>query len=320
MMLADALAARRSGNLDLLRLMAAMAVVVSHAWPLALGPGAQEPLEALTGRSLGAWAVLLFFFLSGLLIVQSAERRSARAFWLARVRRILPGLTVALLVTVAMAVACGATPDGAEAVRYVVRGLSLFGVEHEITGAFAWNPYPLAVNGPLWSLQYEVAAYAICFAASRWARGAVVVLAVAVALMMMPGLPGRVATFAPLLFAFALGMVAWRMRGWIALTVPVLAVLVAIAVVTQSAPLGTLAFCHAVLLAAYRFAVREMPVDLSFGVYIYGWPVAQALMAVEPGLTPVALAGATVLCTLPLAWASWTLIERPALPMRRALA
>ena len=44
MWLSDALVQARSGNLDLLRLIAAVAVVVSHAWPLALGPGAVEPL------------------------------------------------------------------------------------------------------------------------------------------------------------------------------------------------------------------------------------------------------------------------------------
>jgi hypothetical protein len=56
----------RSANLDALRLLLAAAVVVSHAWPLALGPGTAEPLAALTGHALGGWAVGLFFFLSGL--------------------------------------------------------------------------------------------------------------------------------------------------------------------------------------------------------------------------------------------------------------
>ena len=319
MRLSDALVQARSGNLDLLRLIAAVAVVVSHAWPLALGPGAVEPLQALTGRSLGGWALVLFFFLSGFLIVQSVERRSGRAFWLARARRILPGLSVALLISVVVALASGATPTAAEVVRYVLRGLTLFGAEHRLTGAFAANPYPLAVNGPLWSLQYEVAAYVICFAASRvsWGSGAVLVLALV--LTLAPGLPERLGVFAPLLLAFAFGMVAWRLRGRALLTGPALALTVLVAVVSQNAALETLAFCHAVLMVAYRLPASTFPADLSFGLYIYGWPVAQALMMVEPDLTPPALAFATLLCTLPLAWASWTLVEHPVLH-RRALA
>ena len=89
--LSRAFAEGRSVNLDALRLMLAAAVVVSHAWPLALGPGTAEPLAALTGHALGGWAVGLFFFLSGLLVTASAERRGARAFWAARARRIVSG-------------------------------------------------------------------------------------------------------------------------------------------------------------------------------------------------------------------------------------
>ena len=82
--------AGRPNNLDLIRLAAAAAVVVSHAWPLAMGPGTAEPLKALTGHSLGGWAVGLFFFLSGVLITASAETHGAAAFWRRRALRILP--------------------------------------------------------------------------------------------------------------------------------------------------------------------------------------------------------------------------------------
>ena len=224
---------------------------------------------------------------------------------------------MALLISVVVALASGATPTAAEVVRYVLRGLTLFGAEHRLTGAFAANPYPLAVNGPLWSLQYEVAAYVICYAASRVPWGSVLVLALV--LTLAPGLPGRLEVFAPLLLAFAFGMVAWRLRGWTLLTGPALALTVLVAVVSQNAALETLAFCHAVLMVAYRLPAITLPADLSFGLYIYGWTVAQALMMVEPDLTPPALALATLLCTLPLAWASWTLVEHPVLH-RRALA
>ena len=80
MTLSDAIAVRRGNNLDALRLLAAMSVVMSHAWPLALGIGTTEPLQVLTGRSLGGWAVVLFFFPSGYLIVQNAKRPTALAF------------------------------------------------------------------------------------------------------------------------------------------------------------------------------------------------------------------------------------------------
>jgi peptidoglycan/LPS O-acetylase OafA/YrhL len=214
MTLADALTGPRAANLDALRLVLAAAVIVSHAWPLALGPGTPEPLAAATGHALGGWAVLLFFFLSGLLVSGSAERRSLRAFWTARARRLLPGLGAALLVTLALALASGATPGATEAVLWFARALTLVSIEHRIPGAFAGNPYAEVVNGPLWSLFHEVAAYAVCVLLVRAgalrrpaALAALIALATALALA-HDLLPGRLATFAPLFAAFAYGMAA----------------------------------------------------------------------------------------------------------------
>src|SRR6056297_142596 len=164
MTLGDALRTDRSRNLDLLRHLLAVAVIVSHAWPLALGPGTPEPFEEMTGRALGGWAVGVFFFISGLLIAASADRRGVLAFWTARARRLIPGLFVALLVTLALAMVSGSSADVAEATAWLFRAITLVSIEHRLTGAFDANPYPGVVNGPLWSLFHEVAAYAICAA------------------------------------------------------------------------------------------------------------------------------------------------------------
>jgi peptidoglycan/LPS O-acetylase OafA/YrhL len=228
MTLSQAFAEGRSANLDALRLFLAAAVVVSHAWPLALGPGTAEPLAALTGRALGGWAVGLFFFLSGLLVTASAERRGARAFWTARARRIVPGLGAALLVTLGLAYASGAVAGLAEAAAWFFRALTLVSIEHRLTGAFAANPYPLVLNGPLWSLFHEVAAYAVCFVfvALGGTRRPLAVLALlvlaALAALFAEALPGRIGTFAPLFAAFALGMAAHVFRDRLRLS-PILA-------------------------------------------------------------------------------------------------
>ena len=299
-------------------------------WPLALGIGTAEPLQAMTGHSLGGWAVVLFFFLSGFLIVQSAERRTAAAFWAARARRILPGLAVALVASLGLAILSGATPPTIEAARYILRGLSLVGLEHQITGAYASNPYPHAVNGPLWSLQYEVAAYLICFAAVRLRLlcspvGAEALLALAIGLAVFaPILPGRLATFAPLFLAFALGMTAWRFRTSIALhpallLPPILAAFLGFGT-TLGDVIGTAAFCYGVMMLAYRTPALDLKEDISYGVYIYGWPVAQTLVTLLPRVTPIELAVLSIVCTLPIARASWSYVERPALPLRSKAA
>lgn len=317
MTLAAALSSPRGANLNHLRLIAAGAVIVSHAWPLALGPGTDEPLAALTGHSLGGWAVALFFFLSGLLIYLSAERRNTLAFWQARARRILPGLAMALLVTVLLAKASGSTASLSEAATYLLRALTLVSLEHNLPGAFAANPYAQAVNGPLWSLSHEVLAYVICrmvviTGAMRRPMGLAMVLGAS--LMMWwaePLLPARLATFAPLWLAFALGMATARLAARLKLR-PGLALALAL-----TAPLGwpfaVLALGYGALVLALRLPVLPQRGDWSFGLYIYGWPVAQMVVHLMPGLSPVALALISLTATLPFAAASWWLIEQPAM-------
>jgi peptidoglycan/LPS O-acetylase OafA/YrhL len=60
--------------------------------------------------------------------------------------------------------------------------------------------------------------------------------------------------------------------------------------------------------------------DLSFGLYIYGWPVQQILAAAElPAyMPPLAFAAAALAATAPLAWLSWRVIESPAQHWNRA--
>ena len=94
----------RDNNFNLIRLCAATAVLVSHAWPLTRGPGTVEPLQRLTGHSLGTLAVYVFFAVSGFFVSASfARRASAADFLAARALRLFPALTVSLvLVTLLM--------------------------------------------------------------------------------------------------------------------------------------------------------------------------------------------------------------------------
>ena len=323
MTLDRAMAPGQSNNLHAVRLALAAAVIVSHAWPLAYGEGTVEPLKALTGHSLGGWAVGLFFFLSGLLIAGSAGRNTAARFWAARARRILPGLTVALLVTLALAAASGASLTPGIATTYLLRGITLISLEHRLPGAFANAPISGVVNGPLWSLAHEVAAYALCWGAARLgllrnAWGLVAILTAALILWAMPALPARAATFAPLFLAFALGMLAHALRArlplspWLTLVLLVLAPL--------GWPFAIAALGHGALVLAFRLPARPLAHDLSFGLYIYGWPVAQGLMHHMPGLTAPQLAALSLLATLPFAALSWRLVEAPMLPRHAAKA
>lgn len=338
--LAEALARGRRNNLDLVRLAAALAVVVSHAWPLALGAGAAEPLSRTLGLSLGGAAVLLFFFVSGLLIADSAHRTAGRplAFIAARAGRILPGLFVALVVTAGVAALTGAGFGAGEAAAYVLRGLSLASLQHELTGAFAANPLPYKVNGPLWTLFYEVLCYAV-IAAAAWSGllrrrlGWVALVGSAGALWAGFGPVGteaegalayRLSVMAPLALAFALGAAAWGARRALRVDWRLGLALGALAWAAHGSafflPVFVAALGFAALLAAYRLPVRRPGGDISYGVYIYGWPVAQAAVAVLGPVPPLTLAAVSAVAVLPFALLSWRLVEAPALGLAARIA
>jgi peptidoglycan/LPS O-acetylase OafA/YrhL len=60
--------------------------------------------------------------------------------------------------------------------------------------------------------------------------------------------------------------------------------------------------------------------DISYGVYIYGWPVQQFLAAqgVHTAVPPLVFAGASLLAVAPLAWLSCRYVEGPAQRWRRS--
>jgi len=90
-------------NFDALRFLAALGVVLSHAYPVTQGSNDREFLMVLSGgqTSLGEVCVMVFFVISGFLITQSFVRSdSAIGYMTNRVLRIVPGLAVmALLVS-----------------------------------------------------------------------------------------------------------------------------------------------------------------------------------------------------------------------------
>lgn len=90
----------RDNNLNLIRIVAASAVLVSHAYALTSGQEMSEPFRAATGLSLGQFAVAIFFGMSGLLIARSFDRRQSLAHFVsARFLRLWPALAVVLTLT-----------------------------------------------------------------------------------------------------------------------------------------------------------------------------------------------------------------------------
>lgn len=335
----DAHLAGRDNNLNLIRVIAAGAVLVSHAFPITLGQGAEEPLENLTGLSLGGHAVALFFVLSGLLIARSFDRgRSRTRFLLARALRLFPGLVVVLVLTVLAGAMFTKLPPTAYftasgTLTYVPRNLSLALLQYPLPGVFTENPLGQTINGSLWTLFYEVICYGAVFMLGivgmlrRRALFSCLFLLIAAGFVLSvswspeTGLGYRLDRFAQLAFPFALGTLAYLWRDRLVLDWR-------IALALWSAPFmaaGTFLLPLTIIVATgyslawFGFVVKGPLLafnrlgDYSYGIYIYAFPVQQSLVYLFPGMTPLGNILAATPATVFFAVLSWHLVEEPAL-------
>ena len=337
-----------NNSFGLVRLLAAIAVIISHGYLIVGGVDGIEPLATLTGYPLGAHAVHVFFTVSGLLVAASFDRRPhIVAFGAARFFRIYPGLVVA---TVAVFLVCAVFASSAgwaeilkgSVVGYFAKILIGFAGSGTIPGVFETLPNPGEVNVPLWTLKYEVICYislALIMAAIIRVKivsplAAALGVVVLSAIWLLQGKAYNDANFldhiARFSFAFWCGVVAWQLRAIIPLRAVILAALFALTAVSIYFHLPTvphtlmiLSGYLAVFVAQYRFGGLSTFTDsndLSYGVYIYGWPVQQLLVLNFPSISPEGNILAALLIVLPLAFLSWRFIEKPALRLKDRFA
>jgi len=296
-------------NFDLMRLVAALLVVVSHTFPLA----GQAPFRIMGVEDLGALGVSIFFVISGYLVSASYER-DPKSYLLKRILRIEPGLIASLVVTVGL-LAFVTTAPAAEywpaAALYVLRNALLYPATYELPGVFQDAPMAGIVNGVLWTLRLEFSFYLVLLlirARLAWVlalTGACAAVFVAMTLTdpyWADDKSTRIAFLTArngLLFFAGAGLQLSRRKVplWLGAASAVAFPL-----------LGPLSLPTAVLGLSRP---GKLPADLSYGVYIYAFPIQQWL-AVH-GQLNVATA---VLAVLPFAAASWFLVERPALRLK----
>jgi enterobacterial common antigen flippase len=341
---ADAISA---DNFNFLRLLAAWLVLFSHAYHLT-GAAAAEPLLVLTSgkMTLGTLAVGMFFSISGYLITGSAYARSSlRSFLSARFRRIFPGLAVVVALS---ALALGPLMTSLNfteyfsntlVLTYVLRNLSLFHLQYGLPGVFDATPYGAVVNGSLWSLPIEFALYlatgasVVALRVLGWLRRPLIpLLAIAVTsltcwYLVLQGSTSGAALLIPYFMlgsAFRLSQRGLALQGAIAASLLVAVMLGLLANWKVFPVLACCAISYCTLwLAGHRTWIvpfnAERIGDLSYGIYLFAFPVQQTILALGLAHTPEMLTLVATLLVLPLAWATWHGIERRFVLARSAI-
>lgn len=339
----------RANNFDFIRLVFATFVIVSHSYPLTASTDCDWLCKLSNGQVVLSYiGVKGFFILSGYLIYQSMERsKSVFDYFFKRFLRLFPALFVMLgltLIVLVPLVYSGDAPFYSHPMywSYFWKNLLLYPTQYFINGVFDHNPYPNAVNGSLWTIAYEFTMY-VCVALflfvrsrgslAKWMVTAVVIVLVALQL----GAPAALHQLsigpylnAELLFDlgtfFLIGsaLAAWKIERinhkWIWCLLFATAIVVAM-YTNVFMPLRYFVLPLPILLfglsaTPYLKSIGEYLGDLSYGIYIYGFPVQQLVVYYLNPIQPIVLTCIAVLITGILSYFSWHWIERPSLSLK----
>jgi peptidoglycan/LPS O-acetylase OafA/YrhL len=325
----------RANNFDSLRTIAALMVLVSHAFPLS-GHDAAEPIRRLSHgqTTAGTIAVAIFFIISGYLITMSFERNPvARSFIMNRVLRLVPALAVVVLFLTFVAGPLLSRDATSLYLRqpatyeFPIVAVTLVHFYDGLPGVFLHNPFPRSVDGSLWTLHYEVACYVLVFllGVSHILNKYVTAFLFLVGLVaMVSGVGHHVTEFGTYFLAGAV-IHLWKppIRGDLAAASALvwIAALLWRGVTPASATAGAYLVIFLAVSPSIRLPRLARWGDLSYGIYIWAFPVQQSIAWLRGGHVAWYVdAAASLPIVLGLALLSWHLVEAPALALKRRRA
>jgi peptidoglycan/LPS O-acetylase OafA/YrhL len=329
----------RRNALNAFRLALAMGVILWHSFDLT---GRDVPFAAAR-QLLGEVWVDGFFALSGFLITSSWLRRSRLGDYIAaRSLRILPGLWVCLVVTALVVAPIGVAIQGGSAaklllsagpIEYILNNGALLPWQTDIDGTPRGVPWPGMWNGSLWTLGWEVLCYIavaglgmVGLLRRRWLLPAAMALALSWSAYTVSGEPTIAHNGGRFAVMFLAGALLHQGRNLIPARWSLVAVSVVIVLASSLLPdyrlIAAVPLAYAIIVSGSLIHNKHLRLrtDLSYGVYIYAFPIQQLLVICGlGGMNPIAFWVISAAASLPIAALSWFLVEKPAMSLKSRL-
>lgn len=338
---------RYKNNFDFLRLIAAALVILRHSFGLS---GNHDPLILATNGNmhLGQLGVAVFFSISGYLIsISLIHSNNWMDYIWKRFLRIFPGLIVCVLIIVFILGPLVTTLPLSEYFTSsgtwgYLSNISLYKLQYDLPGVFENNIYGPAVNGSLWTLAYEFTFYFLLLIISITGllkRNALIVGLLLVLILrfylgdrffvynystnLLLGL--NITKFYEFFLYFFLGALVYYFRDYIRhfgklFVLFLVCYIVLIYFSSDYARIG-----NYFLIVSLTFYVSFLPGktneigkigDLSYGLYIYSFPIQQVIIMLLPNISVFTYFVLSLLGVIPIAYASWHLIEKPFLKLK----
>lgn len=336
----------RENYFDLIRLFAALLVLFSHAYPLSGNDN--EPLLVLSNGQVtfGNLAVYIFFIISGLLITQSYFYSSSLITFLkSRILRIFPGLLGVLLFS---AFIIGPLFTTLSLKDYLqdpttldyLKAVFLFPMYWNLPGVFETNIYADSVNGSLWTIPFEFLCYLIigCLGFFKLLKHRYLMLFITICTFYyfmfnktISPVGGRLFelelnTLVELSLFFFMGSLLFLFRDSLYLKKEI--VMIGIVILFLSLfyggfkPLFAVIAPYSIMYLAFLPKTRLQSIskygDLSYGVYLYAFPIQQIVAHLFGGSTsPWINFLISVPVVLMLAFLSWHIIEKNFMKLKK---
>jgi peptidoglycan/LPS O-acetylase OafA/YrhL len=333
---------KRDNNFGFLRLLFATLVIVAHSPVMVDGNKSREILTKIFDNTMtfGGLGVDGFFLISGYLITRSfVQSKSTTSYFIHRGLRIVPGYLVCFwicVLVIAPFVSAENPVLSAQVMKLQLLRAFLI-LPPDVPGAFQGLPFP-TLNGSMWTLAYEVRCYiATAFLGLLGAYkprfrlyflGGVVILMLLNATGAMRGfhslsssLFGTPEWDVQFTACYGVGAVYYLFRDRVRLTsVGALIAATLLFVLLFSRDLGETAIMilggYLIFWVAFKVRVLRISriinsVDISYGLYLYAWPIQSLIIWNNRTINPFVLCGVTLMIAGLLAYVSWTLIEKP---------
>lgn len=318
----------KNNNFNLLRFLFASLVIISHAPELQDGNRSREILTNIFGTiSFGEMAVDSFFVVSGFLIAKSwQERPNVSAFLSSRVLRIYPGFVAASLICALIVGPVYGAPDYFQSFRPGEYLSSLIALKPPVAPSVFQGSYYPAVNAAMWSISYEFMCYLLLMVCglvgvlkNRHAWLAIAVICAAVHIANRSGsivLP--LDQYFRCAMAFSFGgcfylyreNIPWTKKlAWLAFFV--FGILLFFKPLAEPA-LGVF-WGYAIIYYANHgkrlLEFNRLP-DISYGVYLYAWPINKMLYWHFPEMNFYAAMAVVFILSVLAGILSWYLVEK----------
>lgn len=332
----------RNNNICVMKFIAAILVIISHAYPLIYGAEAVDPLcKSLKGGiTFGGVAVSVFFFLGGFLNCKSTVKSGSLEEYLRkRIIRIVPPLFfVSFILAFVMGAAVTSLSlseyySSKDTYLYLLNSIMI--LRHELPGVFTSSPYNSTVNGVLWTMPVEFICYIGCYILYKLGllnekKISITAIPIMLIYVVMTIVVGRIS---PLLASairpmmlFLIGMFCYIFKERIYIHRATALICLFVSLISCYFGvfdyIGIYFFAYFLLYAAFgtnrKLSAFGNRAEISYEIYLVAFPIQQ-LLSIYIGyrISVAAHIILVIVCSIIVGFIVWYICERPLINKRK---